>query len=202
MGKHGVEYARVARDLYPTPAWITEELLRHFDLTKTTVWEPAAGKGDMVSYLRDSGVWVVATDIADYGFPLAAVMDFTNGQLPPAPFQAIVTNPPGGLGNRLAEKFICTGLRHLDHGAHLLALLLSTDFDSAKTRSVFFADCPTFMAKIVLRERAVWFERNDGVREAPRENHAWYVWQRTLLKTRTPPILLYGPELPVERLAP
>jgi hypothetical protein len=28
-------------------------------------------------------------------------------------------------------------------------------------------DCPEFVGKIVLRERIVWFQRRDGIREAP-----------------------------------
>jgi hypothetical protein len=35
MGKHEIGYARVERDLYPTPAWITEALLVHVELAGT-----------------------------------------------------------------------------------------------------------------------------------------------------------------------
>jgi hypothetical protein len=193
MGKHEISYARVERDLYPTPRWITEALLVHVDLTRVTVWEPAAGRGDMVTALRDSSIRVVASDIADHGFSLDAKIDFTTGQVPPAPFQAIITNPPGGTRNTLAERFIEIGLKHLTHGASLLALLLPLDFDSAGRRRRFFAECPWFIGKIVLTRRAVWFERSDGVRAAPKENHAWFLWQWTALKTRTPALILYPP---------
>jgi hypothetical protein len=203
MGKHETSYARVARDLYPTQErWVTEALLVHVQLVGVTVWEPAAGRGDLVTVLRDSGARVVASDIADHGFPLDALIDFTTGQVPPAPFASIVTNPPGGPRNTLAERFIETGLKHLAHGVSLLALLLPVDFDSAGRRRRFFADCPWFAAKIVLTRRIVWFPRTDGVRAAPKENHAWFVWQRMLLRTRTPPLVIYAPAPSVERLAP
>ena len=203
MGKHETSYARVARDLYPTrEAWVVEALLAQVQLAGVTVWEPAAGGGDLVTALRDSGARVVASDVADYGFPLDARIDFTTGQLPSAPFASIVTNPPGGPRNTLAEGFIETGLKHLTRGVSLLALLLPVDFDSAGKRRAFFADCPSFAAKIVLTRRIVWFPRSDGIRAAPKENHAWFVWQRTLLRTRTPPLVLYAPVPTAERFVP
>src|SRR5215467_12258700 len=102
------------------------------------------------------------------------------------------TNPPFGQGGRQATAFIEVGLRRLPVGA-MLALLLPCDFDSAKTRARYFGDRPEFVGKIVLRERIVWFQRDDGVREAPKENSAWFIWQRSLLRIRRPPIILYAP---------
>jgi len=163
VGKHETSYARMARDLYPTrEVWVTEALLAHVQLVGVTVWEPAAGRGDLALALRDSGV----------------------------------------RRNTLAESFIETGLKHLAHGVSLLALLLPVDFDSAGRRRQFFAECPWFAAKIPLTRRIVWFPRSDGIRAAPKENHAWFIWQRTLLKTRTSPLVLYAPAPSVERLAP
>jgi hypothetical protein len=195
MGKHETSYARVTRDLYPTrERWVIEALLAHVELAGLTVWEPAAGEGDLALALRESELRVTTSDIADYGFPLDALLDFTTGQIPPAPFMAIITNPPGGPRNTTAEAFIAVGLKHLTRGVSLLALLLPADFDSAGRRRQFFADCPSFAAKIVLTRRIVWFPRTDGVRAAPKENHAWFVWQRTALRTRTSPLVLYAPE--------
>jgi hypothetical protein len=193
MGKHEIGYARVERDLYPTPAWVTKALLAHVELAGLTVWEPAAGKGDIVKVLRDSGARVVTSDIVDYGFSLDAILDFTTGQLPPPPFTAIVTNPPGGLRNSLAERFVETGLKHLARGVGLLALLLPNDFDSAGRRRAFFADCRWFTAKITLTQRAVWFPRNDGMRAAPKENHAWFIWEHSRLHEKRSPLILYAP---------
>ena len=71
--------------------------------------------------------------------------------------------------------------------------MLPCDFDSAKTRARYFDDCPEFVGKIVLRQRVVWFQRSDGIREAPKENSAWFIWQRNLLRVRRPPIIFYAP---------
>jgi hypothetical protein len=72
-------------------------------------------------------------------------------------------------------------------------LLLPCDFDSAKTRASYFGDSPHFVGKIVLRQRIVWFKRDDGERENPKENSAWFLWGRSLLRIHRPPIILYAP---------
>ena len=62
-------------DLYQTPAEAVHALLRVEDIPHG-VWEPAAGRGAIVSVLRDRGHAVIASDITDHGFPLHFVRDF------------------------------------------------------------------------------------------------------------------------------
>jgi hypothetical protein len=45
----------------------------------------------------------------------------------------------------------------------------------------------------VLTRRIVWFERTDNVREAPKENSAWFCWAYSPLRAHRPPIILYAP---------
>jgi hypothetical protein len=196
VGKHETGFDRVPHDLYPTrERWVTEALLAHIDLRDLVVWEPAAGCGDMAEVLKSSGAErVICTDIVDRGYPLDAIHDFTSRRRPDFAerVHAIITNPPGGPRNTTAERFIEMGLRHIWHGG-LLALLLPTDFDSAGRRRHLFGGCRWFAGRIVLTRRIVWFERQDGAREAPKENHMWAVWQRTALRRPPPPMTLYGP---------
>jgi hypothetical protein len=196
MGKHETGCARVERDLYPTPPWVVSALAEHVDLRGLTVHEPACGDRRMAEALLLAGcARVYTSDIVDYGAGQNEVLDFLSAQMPnlEQPPDAIITNPPFGQGGRLATAFIEVGLRRLPVGA-TLALLLPCDFDSAKTRARYFGDCPEFVGKIVLRKRIVWFQRDDGICEAPKENHAWFLWQRSLLRTHCPPIILYAPE--------
>jgi len=145
MGKHETGYARVARDLYPTrERWVTEALLAHVDLSSRSVWEPAAGHGDMADVLKASGADVFCSDVVEHGYTLDAVCDFTLTK-PGRGFGSIVTNPPGGVRNSLAEQFVETGLRSLAAG-QVLALLLPADAASRR-------QCPQFKAKIVLTKR-------------------------------------------------
>jgi hypothetical protein len=192
MGKYGNEYERPDKDLFPTPAWVTEALAEHVDLAGRTIWEPAAGTGEMAEALKAAGAKVYCSDIEQRSYPLDERMDFTCGRKPKLRHcDGIVTNSAYGDRNKLAEAFVVTGLRHIATGG-FLALLLFTDFDNASTRSQLF-DRPEFVGKILLRERIVWFKRNDGKREQPRENHAWYLWQRPLLRIHRTPIVLYAP---------
>ena len=193
MGKHENGYERSPRDFYPTrQPWVIHGLLAHIDIRGLNVLEPAAGGSHMAEVLKATGAAsVFCNDIEDRGYPLDQISDFTTAVFPKQ-FDAIITNPPqGGRTSILFKGFIETGLAYIgDHGG-TLALLLPTDFDSAKTRGRLFADCPLFAAKIVLMGRIVWFERDDGDRAAPKENHAWYVWRRG---NRGPPNILYARE--------
>jgi hypothetical protein len=196
MGKHGTEYKRVERDYYPTPSWVVDALAEHVEFAGLRVWEPACGDGRMGEALRSAGCAVVhMSDIANYGNGQDEVLDFLSAQAPKLkrPPDLICTNPPYGQSGKLATAFVEAGLSRIRKHGGMLALLLPCDFDSAKTRARYFGDCPEFVAKIVLRKRITWFERKDGVREAPKENHAWWLWQKRLLRVRHAPVILYSP---------
>jgi hypothetical protein len=183
MDKHGTEYA-----LEPIDA-----LGEHIDLRGMVAWEPACGDGRMVEALRAAGcARVYTSDIVDRGGGQDEALDFLSEQIPKlADFDLIATNPPFGESGKLATAFIEAGLRRLPIGG-TLALLLPCDFDSAKTRARLFQNYPNFVGKIVLTRRVVRFQRDDGVREAPKENSAWFLWQRNPLRLRRPPVILYA----------
>ena len=99
MGKHETGYARVERDLYPTPHWVVSDALaKHVDLRGLTVWEPACGDGRMAAALRLQGCGRVYTsDIVDRDTGQDEVLDFLSAQTPElARFDMSVTNPPFG----------------------------------------------------------------------------------------------------------
>jgi hypothetical protein len=173
VGKHETGFARVERDFYPTPNWVIEALAEHIDLAGMRVWEPACGNGQMAEALKASGASVYSSDVEDHGYAgLDAVLDFAAGQHPnTARFSGIVTNPPFGARGKLAEQFIAVGLQQIT-AYGFMALLLPADFDSAKTRTRFFAGCPHFAGKIILTRRIVWFANPNKQRENPKENTA------------------------------
>jgi hypothetical protein len=175
MGKHGT-YPRVDGDHCPTPDWVVAALAEHVDLAGKVIWEPTAGDGCMAEALKAAGASVFCSDNVDRDYPLGALIDFTNGAKPELAFAGIVTNPAYGHGGKIAERCIEAGLHHIATGG-FLALLLSADFDSGKTRARFFRDCPLSAFKIVLTRRIVWFSNSDPTKERPKENHAWYVWR-------------------------
>ena len=64
MGKRS-NFKRRERDFYPTPWEAVKPLVRHLPPRLNNVWEPCAGKGDLIGvidYYRPGGNWL-ATDI-------------------------------------------------------------------------------------------------------------------------------------------
>lgn len=164
MSQRKSGYERIAGDVYETPSWVTRALLPHIPLRVESIWEPAAGSGKMVRVLKNDGFEVTASDITrgqDFlkvdGYPGEALID------------AIITNPP----YTHAEEFINRALFFTVSHSGIVAMLLRTDYDHAKTRQYLFGDANCFAKKIVLTKRIRWIEGSTG---SPSFNHAWYIW--------------------------
>jgi hypothetical protein len=124
MSQRDSGFARVALDAYATPPWVTEYLLPHIPDRITSVWEPAAGTGQMVGVLA-SRFTVEATDI-DCGRDFLAESK--------SDCAAIITNPP----YTLAQEFIEHALDLTRPHDGFVAMLLRCDYDHAKTRQHLF----------------------------------------------------------------
>lgn len=175
MSQRESGYERKELDLYETPAWVTDALRGHLPRTAEVIWEPAAGSGKMVGAMRAWGADVLASDISQgkdfFDFTTATASD------------AIITNPP----YTDARRFIEHALETTRSNSSMVAMLLRTDFDHAKTRQHLFSGCKQFAKKLVLTKRIKWFEDSKG---QPSFNHAWFVWD---WKHSGPPTLAYGP---------
>lgn len=172
-------YERKERDVYETPEWATEALLPHLPKLRA-IWEPACGSGQMAGIFDRKGYQVVSSDI-DHGDDFL----FMFGTI--VPVEAIITNPP----YEFAQEFCEHALRLTEATRGLVAMLLRTDFDHAKSRTHLFRDCPAFAKKLVLMKRIAWFVEADGKPKAsPSFNHAWYIWD---WKHEGPPTIAYGP---------
>jgi hypothetical protein len=99
-------------------------------------WDPANGPGSKI-----------AQALREAGFDAIATRDnfLARASLPDSRMDAIVTNPPYGYQGKLACQFIVHALELVP----LAAMLLRIDFDSGKTRTNLFRDCPAFDRKIV-----------------------------------------------------
>lgn len=176
-------FDRIPKDRYWTENWLTQILLRRFDLSglPKPIWEPCAGRGDMVKALQDNGCNVFASDIDmsefDAGECKAVQSDFLKEPVPAellkTGFSAIVTNPPYDR----AEEVIW---RALELEPEIVAMLLRSEFNQADGRSAMFKD-PQYMfaAEIVVttRPRWDWFFRDKPV-ASPRHGFSWFVWDR------------------------
>ena len=158
MSQRHSEYQRRPNDDYATPPWVAQVIAPSLRQQALHLWDPACGAGQLVQALRAEGFQVVGTDD-----------DFlARTALPHDRLDAIVTNPPYGIGGRLACQFIA----HAIELAPFTAMLLRVDFDSGKTRTHLFRDCPPFAQKVVLLDRIMWFPGDAG----PSTNHAWFIW--------------------------
>lgn len=181
MSQRESGYERKERDLYETPEWVTEALLWHLPTGRCSpTWEPACGSGKMVGVLKDRGGFDVYASDIEHGFDFRQSKLTTNAV-------SIITNPP----YELATEFCEHALRLMEPVQGIVAMLLRTDFDHAKSRTHLFRDCPAFSKKLVLMKRICWFvEANGKPKASPSFNHAWYVWD---WKHEGPPTIGYGP---------
>src|SRR3954453_12963614 len=118
MRQRNLGYERQDKDFYPTPAWVTEALLRTVRLPKG-IWEPCCGDGAMARVLESHGHHVVATDLVDRGYGEGG-RDFLLETRLPASVTASGTNPPYG---RCLYRFVDHGLELTRPVGGMVALL-------------------------------------------------------------------------------
>jgi hypothetical protein len=184
-------YARRENDLYETPAWATEALLRRFPLNDKLVWDPCAGNhaiADAIECARLTRAGIITSDIKVYDREHDIVADFlTDEALPHIDHDAIVMNPPYGWHNQMAEKFIRRALSFSTRT--LVAALLPVKFDSGKTRLDLTEDHERFCAKIVLVDR---LQLIPGTTVQGTEDHAWFVWDIARFDSGLPSLMYEG----------
>ena len=161
MAQRNSEYARIARDDYATPDWVTLALLS-VETFRGMVWECAPGRGDMANVLAAQGIDVLADNSVDFLETNSPFLSEAGN---------IVTNPPYGL----ADEFCYRALELTESCDGKVAMLLPHAFDAAKGRIDIFRDCSAFKAKYTLLRRIRWANLEQKA-AGPSTNHAWYVW--------------------------
>jgi hypothetical protein len=181
MVLRGADYPRRDNEDYRTPAEPVLALIPHLADIRTA-WIPSDRGGDSVlaATLRAHGIQTVSTDA-----------DFLTVYEPPPGADAVIDNPPFGIGGRLAVAFA-------EHAIQLVpftALLLPADFDSARTRTHLFRNCPSFAGRLILLQRIVWFANGPA---SPSSNHIWAIWDAGR-DQRSPPSVHYQAEANLPR---
>jgi hypothetical protein len=157
-------------DCYSTPAVAVEALLTVESLPYH-IWEPAAGRGNIVCALRDAGHAVIASDIWYYNFTLDFEADFLDQVRAPAGTELILTNPP----YRYATEFV-------DHALTLcprVIMLCRLAFLESECRTRIL-DTGTLAAVHVFKKRLPMMHREGwtGRRASNAMPFAWFVWNR------------------------
>jgi hypothetical protein len=199
------KYDRPEHDFVPTPAEPINALLNIYKFSPV-ICDPCCGDGALLNILRARGYRAVGTDIRHGSCDETIACDFIHDPWPIEWPADIVTNPPYGLQGRLAERFIDRALEITRPYRGRVAMLLSSDFDSAGGRTMWFRDNPAFACRVVLLNRIRWypgpvtckacagtgFDRFEGgglsdtkcrnckgtgeKMVGPAENHTWYIW--------------------------
>lgn len=182
-------YERNDKDRYWTHPWLTGALLQVVGYAiPYTVWEPAAGRGDMTKALMNWGCNVISSDIdlSEFDPSIGPCFDsnFLEMDWVPCfddgPAKAIITNPPYNVPRRVADKFVRKSLwfmenQHID----FVAMLLRSEFRSGKSRKDMFGDCPHYYGELVLTERPLWdWWFRDEPDNGPRHNFSWFMWKK------------------------
>jgi len=180
-------FERNALDRYWTGAQEAAAIARRIPAGVTTIWEPCAGRGDLVKVLQDFGYQTFASDIDlsefDPSICQAEQCDFLKDTPEFVTFEQIdmiVTNPPF---RDNAERVVRRALEYQNIRA--FAFLLRSEWNSAKSRVDLFEDQP-FMKEIILtwRPRWDWWFR-DKPEASPRHTFSWMVWDRAHLSPST-----------------
>lgn len=154
-------------DLYPTPPEATVALLDFVRLPKsTTIWEPAAGEGDMLEAIRACGYG------SSFGTDISEGFDFLSPDIFKrllAGFDWIITNPPFSL----AEDFI----RRAAKTEKPFAMLLKSQYWHASKRMELFEEIPpSYILPLTWRPDFFFKERGSGDSGSPLMDVMWCVW--------------------------
>jgi hypothetical protein len=187
-------FERNVQERYYTEHWVTRALLKHLDLHKELVLEPACGRGDIVKVLQEQKVNVIASDVDLHEFDMFACACEQEDFFAEFPWwlgthnvTAVITNPPYDK----AEEFIRHALK-LD--VVFVAMLLRSEWNQAGTRVDLFNQSPySFEVALTSRPRWDWWFTEDEKRERrikakidpdkpdalPRHGFSWFCWDRT-----------------------
>lgn len=158
---------REVNDFYPTPHFVTEELLKRekFD---GNIWEPACGRGDISKVLIDNGYSVYSSDLIDRGYGDGNI-DFINNTSFKK-FDNIITNPP----YKYALEFVNSAKKHSNKK---IALFLKTVFLESEKRYDMFQDTEFPLARIYQFSKRVALNKNIiDTSKSGMIAYAWYIW--------------------------
>jgi hypothetical protein len=166
-------------DLFDTPPIALGPLFVHepFLATASHVCEPFAGKGNLVTALREHGRTVYASDILDRGCPDASVQDFFAMKERPTACRVLLSNPPFARAMETIE-YALDGLKF-----DVVILLLKLGFLSTMERYQRLHRRGWFKRMHVLAERLQGMHdathlAKGGKTAGQSGLHAWFVIDR------------------------
>jgi hypothetical protein len=164
-------FAERGFDLYETPAVAVHALL-HAEQLPHRIWEPACGPGGIAKVLRETGRFVVASDLHDWGCPASEYgVDFLQETRAPAGVECVVTNPPF----KLADQFVAHALLLVPRVYMLLRLaFLESTRRTPILESGRLARVHVFRNRLPMMHRHGW----NGPRASSSTAYAWFAFDQ------------------------
>ncbi len=153
--------------LYCTPCHITKALLKR-EVFPGSIWEPAAGRGDIVKVLRNCNYPDVhASDINNWGFQPCETEDFLKST---HESDCLITNPPFDLKVQFLEQ-----AKRLVR--HKIVLLLPVEFEYTMTFIKHHQADPAFPWKglYTFPQSFRWLNTSEAWGKI---HFGWYVFER------------------------
>lgn len=166
---------RSNRDFYATDPKTIAALLE-IEAFSDTIWEPAAGTGNITKVLEKFGYTVHSTDIIKYeddsGYT-ATELDFLQNQLKEDSFEGdIITNPPYSL----AKDFVLKALS-LVTPKHRVCMLLRLQFLEGQDRYTQLFSHGGLQKVYIFTNRQVCSATNDFTAGSAIA-FAWFIWEK------------------------
>lgn len=178
QGRHGMDVR--GDDLYPTPAPLTEALLRSGEHIPEHIWEPAAGLGHISYPLKEAGHKVYCSDIRNYNKYRWSQLDFLyQSGLINSHVTAIITNPPFSLSAEFVRHglTLCDTVIILNRLAFLEGRARADIIDVNLARVYPFVERPRHMHRWSQGEDGVWREWQ-GKKAGSAMPVAWFVFKK------------------------
>ena len=161
-------------DDFQSPACALDPLYPYLN-PNWTIWEPAAGKGNLVRALwdRDYGWGVVASDILERGtiefdcgtYKPREELDFLDGDLEDDEYDAVITNPPFSH----KDEFLA---RCYEIGKPFSLLMPLTALEGIERQRLY----RSFGVEVIILPRRLNFETPSGNGSGSWFATAWYTW--------------------------
>ena len=167
VGSSRKKSEREPNDFYPTPSYVTEELLKREKFIGN-IWESACGEGAISHVLIKNGYEVRSTDLINRGY--GSQLDFLKSNLIMA--DNIITNPP----YKYALEFL---LHAKKHSNKKIAMLLKTSWLESQSRYDMFQD-REFPLKTIYQfsKRVSLYKHGIEMKNSGITAYAWYVWDK------------------------
>ena len=168
VGSSRANGTRQKNDYYPTPKYVTQDLLNR-EKFEGTVWEVACGNGNISEVLKFNEYSTYSTDVINYGYNDATI-DFLkyDGEK----LDNIITNAPYKYGLEFVQKA-------KEYAKKKIAMLFKTAFLESEKRFQMFQD-KDFPLEYVYQfsYRVTIYKNGEKMKNKGMASYAWFVWNK------------------------